>query len=151
MNRLLIFTITLAILPIMQTIANEVEKPTVAGIEESSQATPKFSLDEKSIEEKTYKATRRTALGSIFLSYSGFFTTGFVPLSVYLLTVCSSWGFMLAPFLIVPPIGFLIPGIILLAGGLKLYKKSRQNCDSTVLAEHYKAKIGKHYRLFQVL
>ena len=66
MNKLLIITIILAIFPIMQTFANEIENPTVATAEESPQVTPKFSLDEKSIEGKTYKATRRTALGSIF-------------------------------------------------------------------------------------
>ena len=66
MNKLLIITIILAIFPIVQTVANEVEKSTVVGIEGSQQVMPKFSLDEKSIEGKTYKATRRTALGSIF-------------------------------------------------------------------------------------
>ena len=85
MNRLLIITIILAIFPIMQTFANEIENSPDVSIEENPQVTPTFSLDEKSIEAKTYKATRRTALGSIFLSYSGIFTTGFVPLSVYLL------------------------------------------------------------------
>jgi hypothetical protein len=38
------------------------------------------------------------------------------------------------------PTGFFIPGIIMLGSGLKLYKKRRQNCDSAVLAEHYKTK-----------
>ena len=86
MKRLLIITVILVIFPIMQTFTNEIENPTVVGIEESLQVTPKFSLDEKSIEAKTYNAARRTALGSIFLSYSGIFTSGFIPLSVYLLT-----------------------------------------------------------------
>ena len=140
MNKLLIITIIMAIFPIMQTFANEIENPPDVSIEVSPQVTPKFSLDEKSIEAKTYKATRRTALGSIFLSYSGIFTTGFVPLSVYLLTVCASWGFMLAPFLIIPPIGFLIPGIILLAKGIKYYREKQQFCDSKTLAKYYKAK-----------
>ena len=63
MNKLLIITIIIAIFPIMQTIANEVENPTVAGIEESSQVTPEFSLDEESIEAKTFNAARRAALG----------------------------------------------------------------------------------------
>ena len=85
MNKLLIITIIMAVFPIMQTFANEIENPTVVGIEESLQVTTKFSLDEKSIEAKTYNAARRTALGSIFLSYSGIFTSGFIPLSVYLL------------------------------------------------------------------
>ena len=71
MNKLLIITIIMAIFPIMQTFANEIENPPDVSIEVSPQVTPKFSLDEKSIEAKTYKATRRTALGSIFLSYSG--------------------------------------------------------------------------------
>ena len=150
MNKLLIITIILAIFPIMQTFANEIENPTVATAEESPQVTPKFSLDEKSIEAKTYNAARRTALGSIFLSYSGIFTTGFVPLSVYLLTVCAGWGFMLVPFLIIPPIGFLIPGIIMLASGVKLYKKRRQNCDDKVLLEHYKSKIKNWETLSKV-
>ena len=150
MNRLLIITIILEIFPIMQTFANEIENPTVATAEESPQVTPKFSLDEKSIEAKTYNAARRTALGSIFLSYSGIFTTGFVPLSVYLLTVCAGWGFMLVPFLIIPPIGFLIPGIIMLASGVKLYKKRRQNCDDKVLLEHYKSKIKNWETLSKV-
>ena len=141
MNKLLIITIIMAVFPIMQTFANEIENPTVAGIEESLQVTPKFSLDEKSIEAKTYNAARRTALGSIFLSYSGIFTTGFVPLSVYLLTVCAGWGFMLGPFLIIPPIGFLIPGIIVFASGMKYYRDRRQYCDSKMLAKYYKTKI----------
>ena len=141
MNKLLIITIIMAVFPIMQTFANEIENPTVAGIEESLQVTPKFSLDEKSIEAKTYNAARRTALGSIFLSYSGIFTTGFVPLSVYLLTVCAGWGFMLVPFLIIPPIGFLIPGIIVFASGMKYYRDRRQYCDSKMLAKYYKTKI----------
>ena len=150
MNKLLIITIIMAVFPIVQTIANEIENPTVATAEESPQVTPKFSLDEKSIEAKTYNAARRTALGSIFLSYSGIFTTGFVPLSVYLLTVCAGWGFMLVPFLIIPPIGFLIPGIIMLASGVKLYKKRRQNCDDKVLLEHYKSKIKNWETLSKV-
>ena len=66
MNKLLIITIILAIFPIMQTFANEIENSPDVSIEEKPQVTPKFSLDEKSIEGKTYKATRRTALGSIF-------------------------------------------------------------------------------------
>ena len=141
MNKLLIITIIMSVFPIMQTVANEIENPTVATAEESSQVTPKFSLDEKSIEEKTYNAARRTALGSIFLSYSGILTLGFTPLSIYLLTVCASWGFMLAPFLIIPPIGFLIPGIIVFAGGMKYYRDRRQYCDSKMLAKYYKTKI----------
>ena len=141
MNKLLIITIIMAVFPIMQTFANEIENPTVATVEESPQVTPKFSLDEKSIEAKTYNAARRTALGSIFLSYSGIFTTGFVPLSVYLLTVCAGWGFMLVPFLIIPPIGFLIPGIIVFASGMKYYRDRRQYCDSKMLAKYYKTKI----------
>ena len=140
MNKLLIITVILAIFPIMQTFANEVENPTVAGIEESSQVTPKFSLDEKSIEAKTYKATRRTALGSIFLSYSGIWALGFVPLSVYLIMTVSTFGLMLTPAMIIPSIGFLIPGLIMLAGGLKYYREKRQNCDSKTLAKYYKAK-----------
>ena len=36
-----------------KTFANEIENSIVTGIEESSQVTPKFSLDEKSIEAKT--------------------------------------------------------------------------------------------------
>ena len=62
----------------MQTFANEIENSPDVSIEENQQVTPKFSLDEKSIEGKTYKATRRTALGSIFLSYSGMLTLGFM-------------------------------------------------------------------------
>ena len=150
MNKLLIITIILAIFPIMQTFANEIENPTVATAEESPQVTPKFSLDEKSIEGKTYKATRRTALGSIFLSYSGMLTLGFVPLSVWLIFTTGQWGLILSYFMIIPPLGFLIPGLIMLGSGLKLYKKRRQNCDSTVLAEHYKSKIKNWETLSKV-
>ena len=53
MNKLLIITIIMSVFPIMQTVANEIENPTVASVEESPQFTPKFSLDEKSIEAKT--------------------------------------------------------------------------------------------------
>jgi hypothetical protein len=49
--------------------------------------------------------------------------------------------------MIIPPLGFFIPGIIMLGSGLKLYKKRRQNCDSTVLAEHYKSKIKNWERM----
>ena len=38
----------------------------------------------------------------------------------------------------------------MLGSGLKLYKKRRQNCDSTVLAEHYKSKIKNWETLSKV-
>ena len=147
MNKLLIITIILAVFPIMQTVANEIENPTVASVEESSQVTPKFSLNKKTIEAKTYNAVRRIAMGSIFLSYSGIWTLGFVPLSVYLIITVSTFGFMLAPAMIIPSIGFLIPGIIMLAGGLKYYREKRQNCDSKTLAKYYKLKIKNWERM----
>jgi hypothetical protein len=147
MNKLLIITIILAIFPIMQTFANEIENSPDVSIEENPQVTPKFSLDEKSIEAKTYKATRRTALGSIFLSYSGIWALGFVPLSVYLIMTVSTFGLMLTPAMIIPSIGFLIPGLIMLAGGLKYYREKRQNCDSKTLAKYYKSKIKNWERM----
>ena len=150
MNKLLIITIIMAVFPIMQTVANEIENPTVASAEESPQVTPKFSLNKKTIEAKTYNAVRLTTLGSIFLSYSGVLTLGFVPLSVYLVLTIGQWGLILSYFMIIPPIGFLILGIIMLASGVKLYKKRRQNCDSTVLAEHYKSKIKNWETLSKV-
>ena len=150
MNKLLIITIILAVFPIMQTIANEIENPTVATAEESPQVTPKFSLNKKTIEAKTYNAVRLTTLGSIFLSYSGVLTLGFVPLSVYLVLTIGQWGLILSYFMIIPPLGFLIPGIIMLGSGLKLYKKRRQNCDDKVLLEHYKSKIKNWETLSKV-
>ena len=52
MNKLLIITIILAVFPIMQTVANEIENPTVATVEESPQVTPKFSLNKKNYRSK---------------------------------------------------------------------------------------------------
>ena len=150
MNKLLIITIIMAVFPIMQTVANEIENPTVATVEESPQVTPKFSLNKKTIEAKTYNAVRRIAMGSIFLSYSGILTLGMIPLSVYLVVIGGVIGGILAYIFNFIPIGFLIPGIIMLASGVKLYKKRRQNCDSTVLAEHYKSKIKNWEMLSKV-
>ena len=150
MNKLLIITIIMAVFPIVQTFANEIENPATATVEGSPQVTPKFSLDEKSIEAKTYKATRRTALGSIFLSYSGILTLGMIPLSVYLVVIGGVIGGILAYIFNFIPIGFLIPGLIMLGSGLKLYKKRRQNCDDKVLLEHYKSKIKNWETLSKV-
>ena len=151
MNKLLIITIILAIFPIMQTVANEIENPTVATAEESSQVTPKFSLDKKSIEAKTYKATRRTALGSIFLSYSGILTLGIIPLMFSIATIFfSPLGIFSATLFMLIPTGFFIPGIIMLSSGVKYYREKRQNCDSKTLAKYYKSKIKNWEMLSKV-
>ena len=148
MNKLLIITIILAIFPIVQTVANEIEKSTVVGIEGSQQVMPKFSLDEKSIEAKTYKATRRTALGSIFLSYSGILTLGIIPLMFSIATIFfSPLGIFSATLFMLIPTGFFIPGIIMLGSGVKYYREKRQNCDSKTLAKYYKSKIKNWERM----
>jgi MFS family permease len=77
-------------------------------------------------------------------------TLGFIPLSAWLIFTSGQWGLILSYFMIIPPLGFFIPGLIMLGSGLKLYKKRRQNCDSTVLAEHYKSKIKNWETLSKV-
>ena len=147
MSKLLVAAIFISIFSVIQIYSNEIENKTPFCMEKDTQTQPEFRLDEKSMEVKAYKAIRRTAIGSIFLAHSGILSLICVPLSINFALTVFPLGLFNAVFFSVIPLGFMIPGIIMLSTGVKLYQKRQQYCSSEKLAEYYKSRI----KLWQTL